>query len=66
MGARQRLTLHGGPKHDQIIEYGEPLPNTIVYQRKTDTGWICDNYYRIGQSHIYNWTGNQVAIIEEP
>ena len=66
MGVKQTLHLHGGPKHDQQIIYAEPLPNTIVYQRKTDTGWVADNYYRVGQSHIYNWTGNHIAIIEEP
>ena len=65
MGVKQTLLLHGGPKHDQRITYSEPLPNTIVYQRKTDSGWLCDNYYRVGNSHVYNWTGNRVAVIEE-
>ena len=53
MGYVQTVTLIGGTKDGTTIRYGEPLPNTIVYQHHTPNGWRCEDYQRVGDTTVY-------------
>jgi hypothetical protein len=54
MGYVQTVTLAGGPKHGEVFTYPEPLPRVFVYQRKTESGWVSDNYHRVGTTLTYS------------
>lgn len=48
----KQLKLVGGP-HDGGLAYSCPLPEFLVYQEKTMTGWIQHRYRRVGQTDTY-------------
>lgn len=50
------VKLEGGPRDGDIVNYGQPLPNTLVI--KTERGWV-DYYRKPGSStYTYNAKGN--------
>ncbi len=52
MPAQKKLELVGGPK-DGEIKYNCPLPEFIVYQEQTCSGWTQHRYRRVGTTDKY-------------
>jgi hypothetical protein len=48
------IRMDGGPKHGRTYRYPEPLPRVVVFQQKTDTGYVFIDYRRRQNTAIYD------------